>query len=138
MRCQTAVDALELGGQWKAWLSDGVISTTVAQRFTTTPAAPYMLLNFTPVADSWAALTTSGPAHAIDMTENQVTLTNAVVKKVWTGTNPAGGGTLSDCSGWSNFSLVGTVGDLTQVNDGWTQAGPNGCNEVARLYCFEQ
>lgn len=139
-RCQAAADMVKLGGVWAAWLSDGLDPSTLEQRFLIQPEAPYMLIDGTPVADSWATLTALNAMlqHPIDMTEGQATVPN-VTSRVWTGTGPQGLATLQDCNGWTNVSALATIGDATKLSGAWTQlVQPISCSETARLYCFEQ
>lgn len=138
--CQAAADTVELGGAWAAWLSDGLDPNTLEQRFVTQPEAPYLLVDGTPVSDSWATLTNLNAMlqHPINMTESQSTVPN-VTSRVWTGTGPQGLATLQDCNGWTTGIAVGTVGDATKTTSVWTQSlNPISCTETARLYCFEQ
>lgn len=136
--CQMIADTLKLGGQWRAWLSDAANASTVAQRFTILPPAPYMLLDFTPISDSFLQLTTVlALDHAINLTENLTTVMGAAA--VWTGTTPAGLASGVDCSGWTNEDGEVTIGDANAVMAEWTQQQmPGGCAGAAQLYCFEQ
>lgn len=138
-RCQTLADLLKLGGKWRAWISDGEPSSSVAERFKTTPEAPYMLLDFTVIAGSWADLTTNlGLDHPIDLTENLLPPSGVDVA-VWTGTTPAGQPSGAHCEAWTSPQVQANVGDLTQVTEEWTQQETTAsCGGLARLYCFEQ
>lgn len=144
-RCQARADALELGGQWRAWLSDQENGISAEMRFTREPDAPYMLLDFAVVAGSWALLVgpngTNGVVldHAINLTESKTVV--STVHNVWTGTTALGLAAAPHCTSWTGAgtSPKGVVGDATQVTANWTQqeaASP--CGEMARLYCFEQ
>jgi hypothetical protein len=137
-RCQLLADTLQLGGQWRAWLSEEDDTTSVAQRFTTEPEAPYMLLDFTIVSDSFAQLTTNlGLDHPINLTESLTPVATAT--SVWTGTTPAGLPSGLDCNGWTEIDGQVTIGNASAVTEEWTQAEQNGgCSQMARLYCFEQ
>lgn len=144
--CQSLADQLELGGKWRAWLSEGGnLNTPVAARFDKVPAAPYRLLDFTQVAASWDALTNPSAGslleHPINLTETLATVAGSS-SPVWTGTTATGLATGIDCGGWGNaLEQTGTVGDCTQVTRDWTylieQPGKS-CTTQARLYCFEQ
>jgi hypothetical protein len=137
-RCQMIASTLKLGGQWRAWLSDEANASSVAQRFNTQPVAPYMLLDFTPIADSFTQLTTDfGLDHPIDLTENLNTVMGAAA--VWTGTTPAGAASGADCNGWNEVDGEVTIGNAAVTTEEWTQQETNGsCGETAQLYCFEQ
>ncbi len=137
-RCQQLAVLHKLGGTWAAWLSDDTNTSPPEQRFNREPAAPYMLLNFTPVADSWEALVGDALLHQIDLTELQMPAASPGVA-VWTGTSPLGQATAGHCTAWTNVDGQATVGDLTQLGPEWTQQeAPSSCGETARLYCFEQ
>ncbi len=138
LQCQTLADLHLLGGEWRAWLSDVTTNTSVAQRFTTVPVAPYMLLDATPIADSFEQLTTDlALAHAIDLTENLTLLLGGAI--VWTGTTPAGLASGADCGGWMQNDGEVTVGSAAEVTAEWTELPMGGaCNQMAHLYCFEQ
>lgn len=136
-RCQMFANSQELGGKWRAWLSDASDMNTVAQRFDTQPDAPYMLLDFTLVAGSFAALTTLGPDSPINLTESLTPVASPAT--VWTGTTPVGLASGLDCAGWTTENGQVTVGVPTATTEEWTQREPNGtCNGTAHLYCFEQ
>ena len=99
------------------------------------PPAPYLLLDFTLVADSWTALVdpNSGLHHAIDLTELQSQVTQAVA--VWTGTSALGQATGSDCAAWTNASDgVATVGSTIEVSGWLTEQETNlTCTESYRI-----
>jgi hypothetical protein len=137
-RCQMLADALKLGGQWRAWISSEDNTSSVAERFTTQPEAPYMRLDFSILSDSFAELTTDfGLDHAIDLTESMTLVAGPA--PVWTGTTPAGQPTGVDCDDWTVADGEVTIGAATEVTEAWTQQEqPGSCGETARLYCFEQ
>lgn len=137
MRCQTIADSQKLGGEWRAWLSEEANTNAVAERFETQPAAPYMLLDFTLLADSFAQLTTDlALDHPIDLTES---LTPVMATAVWTGTTPAGLASGLDCNGWTTQNGEVTIGDAAAFTEEWTQQETSGsCADTAQLYCFEQ
>jgi len=136
--CQQHANTAGLGGTWMAWLSDE--ASTPAARFTKS-LVPYVLVDGTPIAASWSALTTNmAPAVAIELDENG---TNVGVSEVWTATNPDGTLTTgtSFCVDWtSNLqSDVTTVGRADLATSQWTDVFQQTCerNNV-RLFCFEQ
>jgi hypothetical protein len=137
--CQGLADAKGLGGMWKAWLSD--TSASASMRLTHAKV-PYLLLNGTKVAESWADLTDGAINHPIDVDEGGHQLPGTA--EVWTGSDTAGA-TLSDlnCSNWSTTSSPpnAMVGNLTTS---WTAAYERPCDYTGatamglHLYCFEQ
>lgn len=135
-QCQVLADALELGGKWAAWLSEGTSESSPEQRFIRTPDAPYMLVDFTLVAASWEALVSGSLLQAINLSENQTPFSNATA--VWTGTTPLGLPTSAHCNGWSIADAEATVGHLVETAAWTQQEEPISCGESAHLYCFEQ
>jgi hypothetical protein len=142
--CQALADGRDLGGTWRAWISDS--QSAVAERFTYEPLAPYLLLDGQPVAASWEALTSTGDQSSldrpIDLTETGASAQALTNTAVWTGTRPNGFASESNCGDWApdNQTAQGTTGDCSLSSSGWTVgASPRGCaGSEARLYCFEQ
>lgn len=132
--CQN--EAKNLGGTWRAWLSDSTGSPDV--RFS--KSGSFVLVDGTLVAGSWADLTDGSLIHAIDQTANGQVVTKDLV--VWTNTNA--GGTSSggdDCADWTSTqsTLVGGRGQLNlHTSSAWTSSGMSACSFSLRLYCFEQ
>lgn len=137
-RCQQLADTAKLGGTWAAWLSDGTNASAPAQRFVKMPDAPYMLLDFTLVADSWMALLSTDHHHPIDLTEAMTSLSQS--EPVWTGTDELGQPTITHCGAWTvDTDGLATVGDPLDVTAFWTaQESTVSCTGMGRLYCFEQ
>ena len=142
--CHTTAQSQALGGVWKAWLSGATQPTSPEARFVKTPAVPYMLLNFTQVAADWDELIGGKGSmldHPIDLTELGLP-PSLDVFDVWTGTNPLGQQSGDHCNQWVSAVAdpSATAGLMDAISTDWTQA-ENGllpCDEVARLYCFEQ
>lgn len=157
-KCEERAHSANLGGTWKAWLSDS--KTSAASRLTHS-SGPYQLLstNFVPsggtfIADNWADLTDGNlkPFAYIRVDENRKDwgAVNNYDPFAWTGTNEYGQMDRynSDyCQDWtttvdSNGQRVysATVGSLNSVNWGWTSSptGKQSCPATNRLYCFEQ
>ena len=141
MLCQTRADAKMLGGEWRVWLSEEDDSSSPSQRFTTAPAVPYMLLDFTTVAASFAALTSGKPVmldQEIDLTELGLPPADPS-EPVWTGTTSSGLASGNHCSQWTTAKDVATVGSTNLITAEWTEAETLApCTGLARLYCFEQ
>lgn len=141
MLCQTRADAELLGGDWRAWLSEQDDSSSPSQRFTTMPAVPYMLLDFTSVAASFAALTNGKQVmldQEIDLTELGLPPSDPS-ETVWTATTSSGLASGNHCSQWTAVKDVATVGSINLITAEWTEVETlASCTGVARLYCFEQ
>jgi len=139
--CQSAADAKQLGGTWRAWLSDR--TTSPKARFTLANV-PYRLLDGTTVASSWSTLVGGAfggsLAHAINVFEDGTTAPAAV--EVWTGTWTDGDwyGS-SDCNSWADgtAAFFANVGRSDSTSRGWTAANAQFCNHTdLHVYCFEQ
>lgn len=103
----------------------------------TQSTGPYVMIDGTLIANSWADLTDGTIAHAIDRTELNTLYTGAV----WTSTAPDGTfvGSVS-CNGWTALgsNVTGLNGSATATTGPWTQAGGTFCNNAFPLYCFQQ
>jgi hypothetical protein len=133
--CQSAADAKDLGGNWKAWLSD---SSTSASLRLTHATVPYVLLDGTQIAANWSALTSGAIAHVINVAEDGTILDNT---EVWTGTTSSGAFSGHSCSGFTSASVsnTGDVGRSNETNSDWTDIFPQACDRLnVHLYCFEQ
>jgi|SRR5579859_5175544 len=139
--CQTLATGAGLGGTWMAWISDSTSSPS--QRFSK-PTVGYFLLDGTAVAASWTTLTTSGPIHAIDLSETGVSLAAASsdASKTWTATVASGALGTPSCGDFASSasSKSGTVGHCTGTGTvNWTSAYTGeACSVPNHLYCFEQ
>lgn len=134
--CQSAASAAGLGGTWKAWVSDP--SSSPSTRFNRA-TVPYRLLDGTPVAASYVALTT-GPTldHPIDLTE---TGANVGTAQAWTATSAMGTLVANGCSGFTlatGNATPAVVGSTNQTTALWTESTVLKCSMTAHLYCFEQ
>lgn len=137
--CQGLANAQKLGGKWRAWLSGADPSSGVASRFEREPPAPYVLLDATPVADSWEALTVEGALDNPIILDETMSPVAAGSSNVWTGTRPNGLPSDATCAGWNSVQAFGTVGDCTSTSESWTASNSSvPCTSQARLYCFEQ
>ncbi|MBI2543103.1 MAG: hypothetical protein HYW24_02880 [Candidatus Aenigmarchaeota archaeon] len=134
-KCQSLANAANLGGTWKAWLSD---RTTAATSRLTHFNNPYKLLDGKKIADSWNDLTDGSIANAINLDEKTATQTN---KLVWTSTSFNGSIPYSPtnrCEDWTLNSAFGDVGSNSRTDSGWTNQGMHECTNINHLYCFEQ
>lgn len=139
--CQSLATAAALGGTWMAWLSDS--SSSPSARFSKLTVG-YALLDGTPVAASWTALSSSGPTHAIDLTETGESLATASddASKTWTATLVTGALGAPSCGDFASnaATATGQVGHCTGTGTvNWTSAySTESCNVPNHLYCFEQ
>ena len=139
--CQATASDAGLSGVWMAWISDSTSSPS--SRFSR-PTVGYVLLDGTTVAADWAALTATGLAHAIDLTETGASLAAASAddSKTWTGTLVNGTLGTPSCSDFtsSTSTATGEVGHCTGTGTAnWTSAyTTEDCNVSNHVYCFEQ
>jgi hypothetical protein len=140
-RCQALATAAALGGTWMAWLSD--TSSSPGARFSKATVG-YALVDGTPVAASWTALSSGGLTHAIDVTETGESLATATAtaSKTWTATVFTGALGAPSCSDFASNAATqtGEVGHCTGTGTvNWTSAYlTEACNVQNHLYCFEQ
>jgi len=137
-KCQAMATAANLPGTYKAWLSD---STTAARDRLTHSAGPYVLVDGTIVAESWAGLVSGTLLHAIDKNENGSVSTG----QVWTSTADDGTavvddqGDVNDCDEWNNFNADFAVPGLgSSATSTWTSDELDACTAIYSLYCVEQ
>lgn len=148
-QCQARVDAVSLGGTWKAWISSTQDFTVANAQ---TPAnqsdgdvwtqfnGPYVLLNGTTIANNWLDLTDGTLIAGINITENN-TVSSAF--DAWTGTDQVGAiaNSIYTCLGWTSvasdrFGVAGAIGNTTSF---WTNGSTKSCSAAnGALYCFEQ
>jgi hypothetical protein len=136
--CQSAATSTQLGGTWKAWLSNS--SNAAASRLVHA-TVPYRLLDGSTIAANWTALVSGSITHAINITEAGVAIPGGTVLEVWTGTTTTGTYSSATCNGWTDGSASGTadVGVTSDTDFGWTDKYLQYCNRTnLRLYCFEQ
>lgn len=139
-KCQERANAANLGGVWKAWLSDGSLSPSV--RFIPSNY-PYVRLDGARIADNWTDLVDGSLNTYINITEFGTPYNS----EVWSNTKTDGTAKYTTanatCSNWtssSNYSWairgVSWHSDVT-----WTDGGDSlslACNSSQRFYCFEQ
>jgi hypothetical protein len=136
-RCQALASAADLGGTFRAWLSDD--ATSPSARFTHA-AVPYRLVNGTTIANGYTDLTDGSLAHAIDADVHGATI--AGVDEVWTGTSADGTSEGSSCASWTNATSStphAVVGVTNATDASFTEIYYQFCDRTGlRLYCFEQ
>ncbi len=141
--CQGLANTANLGGVFKAWLSD--TTGTPDTRFTKGPL-PYALVNNDIVAADWDALTNTQfvpLVNSISIDENGETVNP--IGGAWTNTGATGANEFGgSCNNWTSMAAavdgvpIGWVGDITFTDLVWTDSNFRNCNLTARLYCFEQ
>jgi hypothetical protein len=143
--CQLAADASELGGTWRAWLSNG--STNAVDHIEGN--GPWFDLDSRKVFNNAANLRTA-PLVPIEITERGEYIDDE--SSVWTGTAPGGLSSADHCEDWTSEEcggigfientepeVQGLVGSPTSTTATWTSSGAACCGSAtARLYCFEQ
>ena len=134
--CNTAAQAANKSGTWKAWLSSSTMSapSRIADVGPWSQERPDggLILTF----NNRANLSTT-PLAPIVLDEQGRSLTSA---NYWTGT--AGGGTIgSTCNNWSNVSgYSGTYGSSGSTSTNWTAASSDAycTGSMMSLLCIEQ
>lgn len=155
-QCQIAADVAQIGGTWKAWLSDRTGSATTRLKHN---PGPYMLfgrkggliVNTILVAIDWNHLVSGEPLFfPIQQTEDQaVSPPSTGAWKVWTGTRFDGTATPyvdpyrsddNNCGNWGQGSSYssGWYGVNTDKSPSWTYQSVQNCDQKAHLYCLEQ
>ena len=145
-KCQTS--AANLGGTWKAWLSD---STYAASSRLINSSVPYKTVDGTgnggnapeTIANNWTDLT-DGTGSEIKVNTDEFGKLSSNSYR-WTNTTYAGGKTGTDpnshCNNWISSDIFqdGQVG-VMNPNPGysWTDGAGSGCDVPSALYCFEQ
>jgi hypothetical protein len=143
--CRAAAAAASLGGDWVAW-----VSTATSDAITRLPSgARWTLIDGATEVFKDKLAITSGPLHAIDMTEaGAALLPSADLLRVWTNTTAVGrnstDGQNDACGDWSDQTGLAAVGVLFDPSLGggpglhWTDTKqPTPCGEQLHLYCFE-
>jgi len=138
-KCNALAQAAWLPGKYMAWISDE--NSSPKTRFTKSQIG-YMLVDGTMIADNWDDLTDGQLMHRIDMDESGVTISS--LEFVWTGTYYDGEAAPPYCTNWTSSNALGTFGNayLTGpigMNDqNWSSYWIRACNNLHRLFCFEQ
>jgi hypothetical protein len=133
--CQGLADAAGLFGTFKAWISD---DTSEPLSSFTHSSEPYVTVNGLLVAYNWTDLADSGHLR------NEIVFDEEGIYQggeVWTGTNVFGQNYSHDCNEWSYGGIAadGYYGESASTSSAkWTGHAANGCENLRRLYCFEQ
>jgi hypothetical protein len=132
-KCQALATAAGLTGTFKAWLS----SSFVAAKDRVTGSGPWVRVDGVRIADDRADLLDGTLAVPINVNEQGAYVGNELV---WTDTQPDG--TILpavSCSDWGNNGAAanGFVGRAASAANHWTSYASRTCDNLLRLYCFE-
>ncbi len=138
--CQTRANTANLGGTWRAWISDS--SSSPSTRFVRSSRG-YRRLDNQMVALNWGDLTDGSLINPITINEfgqnhfvgaQTNTITNGTVYTT-TSSNFCNNFTSSSSN---TLRVTGTSGATNQYWTAFDRYGLLSCNQVATLYCFEQ
>jgi hypothetical protein len=132
-KCANSALAGNLGGSWKAWISDG--TTNAIDRIN--DVGPWVIATGSQVVFNNKANLTTTPLINVGIDEQGRSLDGIV----WTGTLSDGTRSTHTCQSWSGTTDVGEVGSSDSGNSSWTSDrmdGPAGCANPFHLYCLEQ
>ena len=146
-KCQSAADAAELPGTYRAWLSTGEANSPAESFLKST--VPYKLVSGQVVAQSWADLIDGSLAVPIDRNEFGDLAPDANIAgcnngpAAWTNTEYTGVNTSSTnhCDQWTDDTIFtgSSLGYPSAMGPSWTEGcGPFSCAAKASLYCVEQ
>lgn len=130
--CQTEATAAGLEGTFFAWLSTS--SSSAIDNIAGT--GPWLLAGTDREVFANRATLTDLPAAPIDVDATGTLLADDLT--VWTGTATGGeASAFGSCRNWTRADDAnrGAVGGTFTI-DGWTETAEQGCDRVARLYCF--
>ena len=133
-KCNALAATAGLSGTYMAWLSSDLASPST--RFARS-TVPYALVDGTVIADDWDDLVDGFLALPIYLTESATDEPN---RPVWTGTTFSGNPIAQMCHDWTtdDFESTAVLGSTGISRGGWTANYRTTCNQLARLYCFEQ
>ncbi len=135
--CTNTANAANLGGNWKAWLSD---SNQNASSRLIHSNYPYKRLDNRTIANNWNELIDGTLSFQINVNE----LGGTIIGRAITATNEFGNFVGDDCNDWTNSSSnpIGYYyGSSGSFDSFWTMSNTLlNCDGsiLPRLYCFEQ
>jgi hypothetical protein len=137
--CQARAMSAGLSGTFEAWI--GTAASSPATSFVQSNI-PYVMVDGTKVADSYADLVDGLLDAPIRVTELGTTVLNQGgfgEDRVWTGANDNGNANPTRCNDWTtnDLGVNGAVG-YSHEADFWSIWLIRPCNESFRLFCFEQ
>jgi hypothetical protein len=131
-KCQELAMGRNLGGTWKAFLSDS--SQNAVSRLTHSIYS-YRLLSGARIAQNDVGFFSTSHERPIDIGEDGVPVFDG---EVWTGSSGSGVGT-GGCANWTSTGGTFPAVGLTSLSDaGWANSYLNFCNAFGHLYCVEQ
>jgi hypothetical protein len=140
--CQKAATTSNLGGKWKAWVSDS--TTSPVSRFVQSSSMSYRLLDGTPIASNWTSLTSGLLFHVIDVYEDGTKIATNWNATVWTNTEGNGYASagqachdFTSIDGTTNPNVATGITDRLDPNK-WSHDFEGSCAGTQHFYCFEQ
>jgi hypothetical protein len=140
-KCATAAAAVNLGGTWKAWLSDA--NTNAIDRIA--DVGPWYFVGLPiKVFNNKANLATL-PLRPVAVTERGEVLSSS--QAVWSATDVGGKRVSStaaySCQNWTDDGFTSSsqkapTGDASRADNGWTYSSSEYCYQSLRLYCLQQ
>jgi hypothetical protein len=138
-KCQAEADDENLAGTYKAWLSG--VTTSASDRLAHN-AGPYVLVDGTKVADSWADFIDGTLTNPINKSADGNSVSAGTY--VWTGSTAAGDNNADTkhCTaamtgeGWTISHTYN--GTSTRVGNTMSVYYAVNCGQNSRLYCMEQ
>ncbi len=142
--CNLAARAVNLGGEWKAWLSTS--TEDAADRLITENEGGWALFyNTTPgvnmLADERIAFKNRHAFRTVPLNKLDWNGYDSKIKaSYWTGTAIGGMSHSSNCKDWSTLEDTeeGLAGSTEHQDYRWTEASVIKCSERAHLLCVEQ
>lgn len=149
--CQEQANRANLGGWWKAMLSDedhdlhDTVLNVAYQRLACTTSDTSCLAeaaddNGLSLASNFLDLFDGSLTHTIRTTELSTHFNHNHSGKPWTGSNASGGKKVDmTCNNWksSSESLSGAVGNSASKEGDWLDNGAAACSTFHPLFCFE-
>lgn len=133
-KCNLAAQGANLGGTWKAWLSDGTVNAI--ERIT--DVGPWFLVGTATRAFNNKANLTTIPLNAIERNEQGTLIPGGSSVQVWTGTSNGGVRTTNTCTSWTSTTAFQGDTGTAQSASAWTAGSPAYCQASCRMYCIEQ
>lgn len=136
-KCLTAAQAANLGGSWKAWLSDS--SNDALDRIT--DVGPWYvreqsgIQSFLRLVFNNKANLATTPIGSLTYDERGVSNSNDFF---WTGTLTGGVKSAQTCVNWTSSMMTDSAGVGSGSGTGWTQQGTFGCATPRSILCIEQ
>lgn len=128
--CSDAADSVDLGGQWKAWISGS--GTNAIDRVA--DVGPWFSVDEKVKFFANKDQLREQPLTSLGITERAEPL--GADEFVWTGTATGGQATGEDCSSWSSYGGYGMVGEPA-VPSKWTEVSGSDYHR-AQAYCAKQ